>query len=282
MEKNSFSKRGERNFFLKRYLEYNITSDGTLERSDTAKNLIYRYFYASTLYALLFFILPLLALAYLNARLIIALRRGKRHWLNLKSTQRREQNLTIIPLTVVLVFVVCATPALVVNVLDSYDQEIFEYSTAFLVTSNFLIVISSASNIIIYFLLGSSFRRRLCEMFHCGQAASHHLQQRQQRFREFSCARSSTIYMTNTNTNNSNNAPLTTNKHSGKAAAITSTTSATNSCSITNNATVDRDNDVEREDFMGGFPKKRTLASWFNTLKDNNKRSECSLKLSLM
>lgn len=108
-----------------RYLEYYPAADSELTRTYIGKSAAYRFGYACVLYSSVFFVLPLAALAVLNTRLVVALRRGKRHWLRLKSNQRREQNLAVIPMTVVVVFLVCGSPALVVNVLDSYDSELF-------------------------------------------------------------------------------------------------------------------------------------------------------------
>jgi len=132
-------------------------------------------------------------------RLVAALRRGRAEWLHLQSTQRREQTLTAIPLTIVLVFFFCGTPSLAVNVIDSVDPDLpgrnrdlvgldvnlrgldptvldpdlscldpdlpgrYSSYVTLMVVANFLVVVNSASNIIIYCLVGSQFRNKLVE-----------------------------------------------------------------------------------------------------------------------
>ena len=154
-------------FNVPRYFEVEVDTTGSVITKSTIGNApAFRIIYTSAMYAMALFIIPLGLLIYLNVRLVMALRRGRAEWLHLQTPQRNEQTLTVIPLTIVLVFFVCGTPSLVVNVIDSVDPDLpSRYSSyvTLMVVANFLVVVNSASNIIIYCLVGSQFRNKLVE-----------------------------------------------------------------------------------------------------------------------
>ena len=153
---------------IPRYFEHNIVSKGYMEKSEISNNVVYRYLYMCVLYSLVLFLIPLLLLVILNAKLVLALQRGKRQWQTLQMRQKKEQNLTMIPLTIVLVFFICGVPALVVNIIEAIRPDIqSEGFIQFLVVSNLLVVLNSAANFIIYCLLGKKFRTKLCDICHC-------------------------------------------------------------------------------------------------------------------
>ena len=157
-------------FNIPRYFEHIVTLNGiyNLEKSDISGNVVYRYLYMCVLYSLMLFLIPLVLLVLLNAKLVLALKRGKKQWQTLQVRQKKEQHLTIIPLTIVLVFFMCGTPALVVNIIEAIWQHIeSEGFMQFLVVSNLLVVLNSAANFIIYCLLGKKFRSKLCEICKC-------------------------------------------------------------------------------------------------------------------
>jgi len=143
-----------------------------MKKSHIGTNVVYRYLYTCVLYSLALFFFPLSLLFSLNLRLVLALKRGKRQWLLLQQNQRREQYLTIIPLTIVLVFFVCATPSLGVNVADSVWPKLFadHHYSSYVVVANFLVVLNSASNIVIYCLLGRKFRSKVREILTCARS----------------------------------------------------------------------------------------------------------------
>jgi len=154
-------------FNVPRYFEVQVDDTGSLiEKSAVGNAPAFRILYTSAMYAMALFIVPLVLLIYLNVRLVMALRRGRSEWLQLQTPQRREQTLTVIPLTIVLVFFICGTPSLAVNVIDSVDPDLpgrYSAYVTLMVVANFLVVINSASNIIIYCLVGSQFRNKLVE-----------------------------------------------------------------------------------------------------------------------
>ena len=159
---------------IPRYFEFEVYLNAStrtyfIDKTPLAMNVVYRYLYNLILYALCLFFIPLLLLIYLNVRLVWALQRGKKQWETLQFRQRKEQNLTVIPLSIVLVFFVCGTPSLVVNMIDSMDPYSLGKSSfiIFMVVANLLVVLNSACNFIIYCLLGKKFRSQLVAMCKC-------------------------------------------------------------------------------------------------------------------
>jgi len=154
-------------FNVPRYFEVQVDDSGSVITKSAIGNApAFRILYTSVMYALALFLIPLGLLIYLNVRLVVALRRGRAEWLHLQMPQRHEQTLTAIPLTIVLVFFLCGTPSLAVNVIDSVDPDLpgrYSSYVTLMVVANFLVVINSASNIIIYCLVGSQFRNKLIE-----------------------------------------------------------------------------------------------------------------------
>lgn len=152
-------------FNIPRYFEFGVD----MAKTSVGKDPVYRYLYTCVLYSLLLFFVPLLLLLFLNLRLVLALRQGKRQWQQLQYRQRREQHLTVIPLTIVVIFFIGGTPSLAVNVADSINPNLFlnHQNSSYIVTANFLVVLNSASNFVVYCLLGKTFRSKISEMLHC-------------------------------------------------------------------------------------------------------------------
>ncbi|ESO05331.1 hypothetical protein HELRODRAFT_171705 [Helobdella robusta] len=149
-------------FNVPRFLEYTEK----MEKSEVGENYYYRILYSGLLYACLLFLAPLSLLFYLNVNLVLVLRANRRNWEEFKKTQqRREQFLTKVPLTIVFIFFFCGTPSVLINITDSVDPEI--YSVACLVLANSLLLINSASNFIIYCMLGKKFRGEFLKLLYC-------------------------------------------------------------------------------------------------------------------
>lgn len=152
-------------FNIPRYFEFGFD----MQKTSVGTHPVYRYLYTCALYSLLLFFVPLLLLLFLNLRLVLALRQGKREWQQLRYRQRREQNLTVIPLTIVVIFLIGGTPSLAVNVADSINPDLFlnNQNSSYIVTANFLVVLNSASNFVVYCLLGKTFRSKVSQMLRC-------------------------------------------------------------------------------------------------------------------
>lgn len=114
---------------------------------------------------------PLLALIVLNARLMreVVLMR-KRH-LNLTQHQAQPDNVTLILVVVVTVFLICQLPssALRIALAIGIFGDCSSHNTLFVLyfASDALVVCNSSVNFIIYCVVGSRFRKILVEMIRC-------------------------------------------------------------------------------------------------------------------
>ena len=153
-----------------RWLEYSIiTRTDSLNQTcisfgqtSLAKDSIYHKIYFGWLYFLIMCFIPLCSLTILNFFLIRAVRKSRLERKNMNVRESRENNVTIMLVSVVIVFIICQVPALIYNmaysidmpkVLNSYSWNVF---SAF---RNFLVTLNSAVNFILYCALGQKFRR---------------------------------------------------------------------------------------------------------------------------
>ena len=147
------------------------TVDGAL-----AQNPIYRYVYALALYFTLFFVMPITLLAILTSKLIITLRKARKRWERQPTAYRPRENrgkkliyrkkhehtITYVSLAIVFMFVVCGMPDLIIKTLIYvWGVRTGQWMTSLVAVSNLLVVLNSASNLVIYCLMGSQFRMDL-------------------------------------------------------------------------------------------------------------------------
>ena len=137
----------------------------------------YVYTYSYGMYIIFLYIVPLTALSYMNVRLIQAIhhsRRFQRESSNQCEREYSDNNATLVLVIIVLVFVVCQTPELLVRMLTliqrlglsngvNFFQHIF--LERFSVFSEFLMVLNSSVNFFIYVAFGRRFRFIMKETF---------------------------------------------------------------------------------------------------------------------
>ena len=155
-------------FNIPRFLEYDIVDDNPnrFQISQLGDNFYYQIIYKNTAYFLVMFSIPLIVLVYLNFKLIMALREAKRRRVQLQCAQSRsEDDITLMLIVVVLVFIVCQTPALFTQILYnslSPDKTLcpapFFYHARI---SDLLVVVNSSLNFIIYCFCSKMFREIL-------------------------------------------------------------------------------------------------------------------------
>ena len=158
-----------------------VTCSGSVipqtRKTDLRNDRVYFLVYKTILYLLFRSVGPLVALVYLNGRLVRALQavRARRH--NRASGGRRRdakhgENLTVMLLSVVSVFIVCQLPDLGIRVAFTcaefssstaskrglLDVEALRYANAM---SNALLTLNSSVNFFVYCLVGRKFRRIL-------------------------------------------------------------------------------------------------------------------------
>ena len=162
-------------FNVSRFFEYDFESTVDehgvtviyLGESKLAENTVYQIVYKNVAYFLIMFLIPLIMLIILNYKLILALRETKRRRAQLHCTQqsRSEDDITLMLIVVVLVFIVCQTPALFTQVLGntlSTEQTLcpapFFYHARI---SDLLVVGNSSLNFIVYCFCSKKFREIL-------------------------------------------------------------------------------------------------------------------------
>jgi hypothetical protein len=137
-------------------------------RTRFSQNPLYLKVYFSWLYVPMMAVLPLLLLSFLNTFLILAVRRSKRQRKDMNVRQSRENNITIMLVSVVIVFIICQVPALVYNIAFAINNRYVEVSFGYQVLSkirNFLVTLNSAVNFLLYCALGQKFRRIFLHIF---------------------------------------------------------------------------------------------------------------------
>lgn len=133
-----------------------------LSKTRLGNDSIYHKIYFGWLYFLVMCFIPLCSLAILNAFLIMAVKRSKQQRRDMNVRQSRENNVTIMLVSVVMVFIICQVPALIYNMAYSIDMHKMTAFVGWVVLSdirNFLVTLNSAINFILYCALGQKFRR---------------------------------------------------------------------------------------------------------------------------
>ena len=126
-------------------------------------NQIYQIIYSNVLYFPVMWIFPLLALTYLNFRLLRNINAIKKKRRNMTKTRQKEDNITQIVIVIVFVFILTQTPALINQIfwaVTSFsDRECGRFHYYYTRISDVLVVTNSSSNFIVYVLFGKSFRK---------------------------------------------------------------------------------------------------------------------------
>ncbi|CAD5123660.1 unnamed protein product [Dimorphilus gyrociliatus] len=120
------------------------------------------------LYVPMMYIIPLVVLAILNTFLVRAVRESTRNHQTMNVRQHRENNVTIMLASVVVVFIVCQLPAMVYNVgyVITSNERAFEMDWAILSSvRNFSVTVNSSINFILYCAFGQKFRRTFLQTF---------------------------------------------------------------------------------------------------------------------
>ncbi|KAK3098860.1 hypothetical protein FSP39_023800 [Pinctada imbricata] len=162
---------------LTRWFEYeihqtysNITNSTIVRPRKTylSKSEIYREVYFFWLYLFIMFFIPLTSLAILNSFLILAVKKSQQQRKDMNVRQSRENNVTIMLVSVVIVFMICQVPALIYNTAWAIDNKIVTTRYEWEVLStvrNFMVTLNSCVNFILYCAFGQKFRRTFVRTF---------------------------------------------------------------------------------------------------------------------
>ena len=161
---------------LPRFFELAVYKDGnsTLwKRTEMGSNHLYQLVYSDALYYLFSFILPLLILTVVNTRVIVVYNATRQRRQRMTSSVRRhtdnENNITLVMIMVVLIFMICQAPARVVQLVWGYKYAHCDDFRFYLIhVSNTLEVLNSSVNFLIYCMFHKRFRdimmRHFCWM----------------------------------------------------------------------------------------------------------------------
>ena len=160
-----------------RFLEYQVvvkedpatnTSSAASIQTAMKQDHIYNIVYENILYCLFVFLGPLLILCCLNTCLVLELMAARKRLIqrNLpRSREDEEHNLTLVMIVIILIFLVCQTPAFL-NQLLYYGLADSAYSCGkayyhFFHISNLLVSANSSLNFVVYCVFREQFRSRL-------------------------------------------------------------------------------------------------------------------------
>ena len=128
---------------------------------------VYQIIYSNILYFPVMYIVPLLSLAYLNYKLIKALKDFRMRRESLTGHRQRDDHITVVVITIVFVFILCQTPALINQIfwatIDNKTRVCGHFHYYYTQVSDALVVLNSSTNFIIYCLFGKSFRKVFVE-----------------------------------------------------------------------------------------------------------------------
>ncbi len=146
-------------FNIPRCFEVTVTADTLYpNNSDLYFNNTFRIIYRSIMYTTFLFAIPIVLLAYFNIGIIYVL---KDKSYKTGTYAERERRITIIVLTVILVFLICGIPHTVLNILRAAGNHEMDRSYGvqiFGLVSDILVCVNSSSNFIIYCFLGKNVR----------------------------------------------------------------------------------------------------------------------------
>ena len=145
-----------------------VASTGVQE-TGIGEHSLFGKIYTNGLYTICVLILPFLLLLFFNMFIVNKLRVMKRHRQSLAMMPPRQQpgerSITIVMVTIVVVFLLCHTPDRVYQILRNFTTHphcpfaIFFFSNS----CNFLIILNSSINFVIYCMFRRRFRHILLE-----------------------------------------------------------------------------------------------------------------------
>ncbi|XP_033758857.1 FMRFamide receptor-like [Pecten maximus] len=140
-----------------------------IRQSDFGNTFWYRSVYAVWMYTVVYFGIPLLALLFLNILILRKLgkMRARRRTLEACASRSKKENTTVVIVLIVAVFTICQTFGFFNQFQFLMDDEKDNASvqTNITVIINFLYMINSSINFIIYICVGKKFRRTFVTTF---------------------------------------------------------------------------------------------------------------------
>ena len=138
---------------------------------------LYNILYENVAYCIFVFLLPLVILIFFNVHLVRDLKKAQRSRKAMTSrSSMEENNITLVMIVIIIVFIVCQTPASINQILyyvigNSHSNECTSYQK-YSDISNLLITMNSAMNFVIYCLFRRQFQQELCALMCHGRKGS--------------------------------------------------------------------------------------------------------------
>ena len=220
---------------IPRMLEYKVVvtvdpdTNNTVARydyTDLGKSSTYRHIYFIYMQLVVMLAIPFVLLAVLNTLLIRAVKRSENTTGKVNTRTKKENSLTIMLISVIVVFMICQVPSIADNIFMATLSEEILYSPVFVkitCISTLMVITNSAINFYIYCVFGKKFRRVFCRIFcKCYLRATKNLLENNTSIVQGS------LYNSNRNSNKSN--VRANNRCNGSVASTSTSTSSSRNC----------------------------------------------------
>lgn len=173
-------------YSIPRFIEYRYGSVNVTDVRDNTTQLleinvglasqhVYNILYENVAYCLFVFLLPLIILVVFNAHLLRELKRSQRLRKTLRKKEGRtnsdENNITLVMIVIIVVFILCQTPAsanqILYYVTDAAAKSTCSTYMKYYHLCNLLITMNSSLNFIVYCLFRRQFQQQLRYMMGC-------------------------------------------------------------------------------------------------------------------
>ena len=143
-----------------------------VNKSDFGSDTIFVYGYGLGVYTIFMFVIPLVLITIFNVALIREILSSRRRWSSLTRSQQRQQRMTRLPFCIVGLFLLLGLPNMVATIIDVVGEN-YEPLNKFkkcsswsvvMATVNFLVVLNSALNFVIYYANGKKFRTQFVQL----------------------------------------------------------------------------------------------------------------------
>ncbi len=162
-------------YFEFKYIPQNVTlanNETVLEEVNIglASKMIYNILYENISYCLFVFLIPLIVLVVLNVHLVRELKAAQKNREIITSrTSTEENNITLVMIVIILVFIVCQTPSalnqILFYIMDDKQKVICSHYMRFYHICNLLIIMNSSMNFVIYCVFRRQFQQDLWLLF---------------------------------------------------------------------------------------------------------------------
>ena len=146
---------------------YNVTEVNYVQ-TELGANSTYHHVYFIYMHIIVMLLIPCVMLAVMNTLLIRAVKQSEHATGKVTNKTRRENSLTIMLISVIIVFLICQVPSIVDNILmATLSKDVLDSLPLVKLTciSSLMVITNSASNFYLYCVFGRKFRRVFYRIF---------------------------------------------------------------------------------------------------------------------